>query len=108
MSNTLKTTLLLGLLTALIMWFGQFFGGGQGMMMAFVFAAVMNFGSYWFSDKMVLRMYGASAQPEHARRNPDAEAVHHPARRRERLRYRTKSESCRRRRDPGNPADHVA
>ncbi len=60
MSNTLKTTLLLGLLTALIMWFGQFFGGGQGMMMAFVFAAVMNFGSYWFSDKIVLRMYGAS------------------------------------------------
>ncbi len=60
MSNTLKTTLLLGLLTALIMWFGQFFGGSQGMLLAFIFAAVMNFGSYWFSDKIVLAMYRAS------------------------------------------------
>jgi len=59
MSNTLKTTMLLGLLTALIMWFGQAFGGSQGMMIAFLFAAVMNFGSYWFSDKIVLRMYRA-------------------------------------------------
>jgi heat shock protein HtpX len=59
MSNTLKTTLLLGLLTGLILWFGQFLGGSQGMMIAFVFAAIMNFGSYWFSDKIVLAMYGA-------------------------------------------------
>ena len=61
MSNTLKTTLLLGLLTGLIMVIGQFFGGSQGMMVAFLFAGVMNFAAYWFSDKMVLRMY--SAQP---------------------------------------------
>ena len=61
MSNTLKTTLLLGLLTGLIMVIGQFFGGSQGMMIAFLFAGVMNFAAYWFSDKMVLRMY--SAQP---------------------------------------------
>jgi heat shock protein HtpX len=60
-SNTLKTTLLLGLLTGLIMVIGQFFGGSQGMMIAFLFAGVMNFAAYWFSDKMVLRMY--SAQP---------------------------------------------
>jgi heat shock protein HtpX len=59
MSNTVKTTLLLGLLTALIMWFGQFLGGSQGLIVAFVFAAVMNFGSYWFSDKLVLAMYRA-------------------------------------------------
>jgi heat shock protein HtpX len=59
MSSTLKTTLLLGLLTGLILWFGQFLGGSQGMMIAFVFAAIMNFGSYWFSDKIVLAMYGA-------------------------------------------------
>lgn len=59
MSNMLKTTLLLGLLTGIILWFGQFLGGSQGLMVAFVFAAVMNFGSYWFSDKLVLAMYKA-------------------------------------------------
>jgi heat shock protein HtpX len=59
MSNTLKTTLLLGLLTGLILWFGAYLGGEQGLVIAFVFAAVMNFGSYWFSDKIVLAMYGA-------------------------------------------------
>jgi heat shock protein HtpX len=59
MSNMVKTTLLLGLLTGIILWIGQVFGGSQGMMVAFVFAAVMNFGSYWFSDKLVLAMYRA-------------------------------------------------
>ena len=59
MSNMLKTTLLLGLLTGIILWFGQALGGSQGLVIAFVFAAVMNFGSYWFSDKIVLAMYGA-------------------------------------------------
>jgi heat shock protein HtpX len=59
MSNMLKTTLLLGLLTGIILWFGEFLGGSQGLMFAFVIAAVMNFGSYWFSDKIVLSMYGA-------------------------------------------------
>jgi heat shock protein HtpX len=59
MSNMLKTTLLLGVLTALILWFGEFLGGTQGVMVAFIFAAVMNFGSYWFSDKLVLAMYRA-------------------------------------------------
>jgi len=59
MSNMVKTTLLLGLLTGIIVWIGQFFGGSQGMLVAFVFAVVMNFGSYWFSDKLVLRMYRA-------------------------------------------------
>jgi len=59
MSNTLKTTLLLGALTGIILWCGQFLGGSQGLVIAFVFAAVMNFGSYWFSDKLVLAMYRA-------------------------------------------------
>jgi heat shock protein HtpX len=59
MSNMLKTTLLLGLLTAIILWFGEVLGGSQGLMVALVFAAVMNFGSYWFSDKLVLAMYRA-------------------------------------------------
>jgi len=59
MSNMLKTTLLLALLTGLIMGIGQFLGGSQGLIVAFAFAVVMNFGSYWFSDKLVLAMYGA-------------------------------------------------
>ncbi len=59
MSNTIKTTLLLGLLTGLFLWLGQFLGGSHGMVIAFVFAVLMNFGAYWFSDKIVLAMYGA-------------------------------------------------
>ena len=57
--NTLKTTLLLGGLTGLLMLIGGYFGGQQGMVIAFSFALVMNFGSYWFSDKIVLKMYKA-------------------------------------------------
>ena len=59
MSNALKTTFLLGLLTGLLLWIGQLLGGTQGVVVALVFAAVMNFGSYWFSDRIVLAMYGA-------------------------------------------------
>jgi len=59
MSNTIKTTFLLGALTGLLMFFGHLFGGRSGMMIAFVFAMVMNFGSYWFSDKIVLSLYRA-------------------------------------------------
>jgi heat shock protein HtpX len=59
MSNMIKTTLLLALLTGLILWIGEYLGGSQGLVIAFVFAAVMNFGSYWFSDTLVLKMYRA-------------------------------------------------
>ncbi|MFH1241744.1 MAG: zinc metalloprotease HtpX [Pseudomonadota bacterium] len=59
MGNWFKTTLLLGALTVLIVWIGSLFGGRQGMMMAFVLAMGMNFFSYWFSDKIVLKMYRA-------------------------------------------------
>ena len=55
----LRTTLLLGALTGLIMLIGQWLGGSQGLILAFVFAIIMNFGSYWFSDKIVLAAYGA-------------------------------------------------
>jgi len=55
----LRTTLLLGALTGLLMAFGQALGGSQGVTIALIFAIVMNFGAYWFSDKIVLRMYGA-------------------------------------------------
>jgi len=59
MSNSFKTALLLGLLTGIILGIGQLFGGSQGLVIAFVFALLINFGSYWFSDKIVLAMYHA-------------------------------------------------
>ena len=57
--NRVKTTLLLALLTVLMVLMGSAIGGQTGMVMAFFLAAAMNFVSYWFSDKIVLRMYGA-------------------------------------------------
>jgi len=57
--NQLKTVVLLGAMTGLILLIGELAGGRQGMMMAFVFAAILNFVSYWFSDKIVLAMYRA-------------------------------------------------
>ncbi|MFQ5520536.1 MAG: zinc metalloprotease HtpX [Candidatus Methylomirabilia bacterium] len=59
MSNTFKTGILLGVLTALLILIGGGLGGQQGMLVAFVFALVMNIGSYWFSDRIVLAMYRA-------------------------------------------------
>lgn len=59
MGNQIKTTILLAVMTALILWIGQLLGGRQGLMIAFVLAAGMNFFSYWFSDKLVLKMYRA-------------------------------------------------
>jgi len=59
MTNGLKTALLLGLLSGLLLVIGELAGGANGLMIAFVLAAIMNFVSYWFSDKIVLRMYHA-------------------------------------------------
>ncbi|MFL6300312.1 MAG: zinc metalloprotease HtpX [Terriglobales bacterium] len=61
MENFLKTTVLLAAMTGLLIVIGDYFGGQQGMLIAFVIAAVMNFVSYFFSDKIALAMY--SAQP---------------------------------------------
>ncbi|MGH7875205.1 MAG: zinc metalloprotease HtpX [Candidatus Binatia bacterium] len=55
--NGLRTTILLALLTALVVWIGHMFGGPNGAVMALIFAGAMNFISYWFSDKIVLKMY---------------------------------------------------
>jgi heat shock protein HtpX len=63
-SNVFKTGLLLAVLTAMLVLAGGAIGGQQGMLVAFVFALAMNFFSYWFSDKIVLRMYGARAVDE--------------------------------------------
>ncbi len=57
--NTLKTTALLALMTALIVLMGSALGGKNGMVIAFIMAGVMNFITYWFSDTIVLKMYGA-------------------------------------------------
>lgn len=57
--NRLKTTLLLSLLTVLMVFMGGAIGGQSGMVFAFFMAAAMNFFSYWYSDKIVLKMYGA-------------------------------------------------
>lgn len=57
--NTLKTTILLGALTGLLVIAGGVLGGNSGMLLGFVLAVVMNFGSYWFSDKIALKMAGA-------------------------------------------------
>jgi len=59
MSNTIKTALLLGTLSALFLFLGDALGGAQGMLVGFFFALVTNFASYWFSDAIVLRMYNA-------------------------------------------------
>ncbi|MHC4428347.1 MAG: zinc metalloprotease HtpX [Planctomycetota bacterium] len=58
-TNYLKTTLLLGLLTGLILVCGASLGGQSGMVIALVLAGVLNFGSYWFSDKIVLASHRA-------------------------------------------------
>jgi len=59
MTNQLKTGLLLGLLTAIILLFGKMLGGQTGLIFAFILAVAMNVGSYWFSDRIVLSMYKA-------------------------------------------------
>lgn len=66
MANGLKTALLLGLMSGLLLLIGDLLGGSNGLVMAFGFAVLMNFASYWFSDKIVLKMYRAQpVGPEH-------------------------------------------
>jgi heat shock protein HtpX len=64
MGNLIKTGFLLAVLTCLLVLVGGAIGGQQGMTIAFVLAFVMNVGSYWFSDKIVLSMYGAQPVDE--------------------------------------------
>ena len=68
-TNTLKTALLLGLLTAVLLIGGQAVGGRQGLYIALFFAIAMNFGGYFFSDRIALSMY--SAQPVTDADNPE-------------------------------------
>jgi heat shock protein HtpX len=57
--NTLKTAFFLTLLTLLLIFIGRILGGNSGMIIALIFAAIFNLGSYWFSDKIVLGIYRA-------------------------------------------------
>lgn len=57
--NALKTVILLGALTGLILGAGYYFAGEEGLVFAFIIAIIINFSSYWFSDRIVLRMYRA-------------------------------------------------
>ena len=59
MPNGLKTALLLGVLSAVFLFLGEVLAGGEGLVLGFFIAVAMNFGSYWFSDKIVLAMYRA-------------------------------------------------
>ena len=62
--NQMKTFILMALLTVLLVWLGSVVGGRNGAIYALVFAGVMNFGVYWFSDRIVLKMYRAQAVTE--------------------------------------------
>jgi heat shock protein HtpX len=62
--NQLKSAMLLATLTALLLWAGQALGGQGGFVLALMVAGAMNFGAYWWSDKIVLRMYRAQAITE--------------------------------------------
>ncbi|QMU55955.1 MAG: zinc metalloprotease HtpX [Candidatus Mycalebacterium zealandia] len=62
--NTLKSVVLLAVMSAILVWCGGAFGGQQGAVIALVFAGVMNFASYWWSDKIVLKMYKAQEVDE--------------------------------------------
>ena len=61
--NQFKTVVLLGALTGLLLWIGSFWGQ-NGLMFALIFSVIMNFGSYWFSDKLVLAIYRAKPVSE--------------------------------------------
>src|SRR6476659_4636183 len=61
--NYLKTAVLLAAMTALVLWVGQAFGGSRGLLFAGVFVVIMNFGSYWFSDRIALAIHGARPLP---------------------------------------------
>ncbi len=73
MGNQFKTALLLAAMTAFIIWIGGLLGGRQGIVIAFLLAGGMNFFSYWYSDKLVLKMY--RAQEVSATQSPELHAM---------------------------------
>jgi len=69
--NQFKTVILLGALTGILLWVGNLVGGPQGLTVALIFSIIMNFGAYWFSDKLVLAIYRAKEVKE-----PDAPTLY--------------------------------
>ncbi|MFQ5620742.1 MAG: zinc metalloprotease HtpX [Candidatus Nanoarchaeia archaeon] len=63
--NNIKTVFLLAGLSGILLWVGNMLGGPQGLVIALIFALIFNIGSYWFSDKIVLRMYNATPIDKH-------------------------------------------
>src|SRR3989339_911058 len=61
--NQFKTVILLGLLTGILLWIGSFWGQ-SGLLFALIFSIIMNFGAYWFSDKIALAIYRAKPVTE--------------------------------------------
>ena len=112
-NNLIKTTLLMGALTGLIMLIGGLMGGSRGVEIAFIFSLAMNFFSYWFSDKIVLRAYNAKELTQQdapelysivrelttAAGTPMPRLVSGRKRHAQRLRHRTQPEPCRGGRD---------
>ena len=62
--NQFKAAILLVALAVLLIWIGGMFGGPRGATIAFIFALILNLGSFWFSDRIVLAMYKAQELPE--------------------------------------------
>jgi heat shock protein HtpX len=69
MINQIKTVMFLGILTGLLLVIGMFFGGRTGLTIALIFAVLINFGMYWFSDRIVLRIY--QAKPADRKKFPE-------------------------------------
>jgi Zn-dependent protease with chaperone function len=119
--NNVKTFLLMGALMALFLAAGQAIGGSQGLVTAFVMGSLMNFGMFFFSDKLVLRMYGAklvteAEAPELYRMVdrlrqraglPMPKAGRGAARTAQRVRHRPEPATRRRGRDHRNPQVHA-
>ena len=78
--NYFKTAMLLAVLTALLVFFGDALGGRQGAVTALVFAGFINFISFWFSDKIVLRMYGEKGRGGRAHALRHRKGPHHEGR----------------------------
>lgn len=105
MSNSIKTVMLIALMMGLLLFLGQAIGGEQGLVFAFIISLLMNFGMYWFSDKIVLMSYRAQEVTEeesprlyrictavgNASAITDAESVHLARRNSECVRYWKKS-----------------
>ena len=121
MFNWVKTAMLMAAITALFVVIGGMIGGSKGMMLALVVALGMNFFSYWFSDKMVLRMYNAqevdeASAPQFYRmvrelatraQLPMPKRLSDQRRRAERVRHRPQSGACGGCRDHRHPARAV-